>query len=142
MPGKGQVPKENALRRNETDLSHLEAEGETPDKLKKLRNRSNYCADTQLWWDTWMESPQAEVFQSTDYLRLQMIAPLVESYFRGRSKGSHYAMAEIRQNESLLGGTVADRMRLRMGKKDEGKNPGDLPEDVADFVAAFDRKNA
>lgn len=138
MAGVGPVPKENARRRNEVDLSHLEGDEDVPDKLKKLRNRSNYSTFTQLWWDTWVASEQAESFKTTDWLRLQMLAPLVEGYIK---KPGHYSLAEIRQNETLLGATVADRMRLRMKQKDDkGDQPDALPPDVADFMNF--RKNA
>lgn len=126
----GVPPKPNAVRRNEHPDGHLEP-GEVPDRLKKLRGRTTFGVATQVWWDVWVESPQAEFFQSTDWMRLQMMAPLVDAYFK---KPGHYSLAEIRQNESLLGATVMDRMRLRMKPKDEGKNADDLPPDVADFM--------
>ena len=132
MAGRGQVPKENARRRNEVDLSHLDPEGDTPESLKRLWKRSNYGAFTQRWWDIWASSPQAESFEATDWLVLQRLAILVEAFI---NKPGHYTAAEIRQQESLLGATVADRMRLRMGKRDNsGKAPDDLPADVANFL--------
>ncbi|MER7208547.1 hypothetical protein ABT340_15860 [Streptosporangium sp. NPDC000239] len=116
------------------DLSHLEGDEGVPDKLRKLFKRDSYSVATQRWWDTWAESDQAESFKATDWQRLQMLAPLVESYYR---RPGHNALAEIRQNESLLGATVTDRMRLRMNKKDSDKpgsdKPDQLPENVADM---------
>lgn len=137
MP-RGRPPSENPRRRNEIPTEHLHPEKEVDSRLKKLRNRSQYSAMTQLWWDVWVASPQSEHFEETDWMRLQMLAPLVEAYFR---KPGHYSLAEIRQNESLLGGTVMDRMRLRMGKKEDDKNPDDLPEEVADFMEYMERKS-
>jgi hypothetical protein len=134
MAGRGPAPKENAVRRNAVDLSHLEGDEDVPDKLMKLFKRDGYSVATQRWWDTWVESDQAKSFKATDWQRLQMLAPLVEAYYR---RPGHNALAEIRQNESLLGATVTDRMRLRMNKnndspKDLGK-PDKLPENVADM---------
>jgi hypothetical protein len=133
MAGRGPAPKENAVRRNAVDLSHLEGE-EVDGKLKKLFKRDGYSVATQRWWDTWVDSEQSESFKATDWQRLQMLAPLVEAYFR---RPGHNALAEIRQNESLLGATVTDRQRLRMGRKDNDKasetQPGKLPENVADM---------
>jgi hypothetical protein len=133
MAGNGPPPKENAVRRNLVDLSHLEGDPDIPERMKKLFKRDGYSVATQRWWDTWADSDQSESFKATDWQRLQMLAPLVEAYFR---RPGHNALAEIRQNESLLGATVTDRMRLRMNKaepkKDEGK-PDSLPENVADF---------
>ncbi|WP_371784709.1 phage terminase small subunit [Streptosporangium subroseum] len=131
MAGNGPPPKANAVRRNAVDLSHLEVDEDVPDKLRKLFKRDGYSVLTQRWWDTWMASEQAESFRSTDLMRLQMLAPLVEAYFR---RPGHNALAEIRQNESLLGATVTDRMRLRMKKTEKkGAKPDTLPENVADF---------
>ncbi|MGS2646095.1 phage terminase small subunit [Streptosporangium sp. G12] len=132
MAGNGPPPKENAVRRNAVDLSHLEVDEDVPDKVKKLFKRDGYSVATQRWWDTWVASEQSEAFRATDWMRLQMLAPLVEAYFR---RPGHNALAEIRQNESLLGATVTDRMRLRMNKaekKDDSK-PDKLPENVADM---------
>jgi hypothetical protein len=68
---------------------------------------------------------------------LKRLSMLIDAFVR---KPGHYIAAEIRQNESLLGATVMDRMRLRMKPKDEGKDPDELPEDVADFMSY--RQNA
>lgn len=133
----GPAPSPNARRRNDVDLSHLEPAEDVPDRLKRLRERSTYPAAVQHWWDCWTNSPQAEVFQGTDWERLQMLAPLVSAYYR---RPGHNALAEIRQNESLLGATMTDRMRLKMPTKGDGKAPDELPEDVADFMNY--RKNA
>ncbi|MFF4414540.1 hypothetical protein ACFYY8_18600 [Streptosporangium sp. NPDC001559] len=133
MAGRGPAPKDNAVRRNTVDLSHLEGDEDVPDKLKKLFKRDAYSVATCRWWDTWVESDQAESCKTTDWMRLQMLAPLVEAYFR---RPGHNALAEIRQNESLLGATITDRKRLRMGEKPEpgdGKDGSELPEGVADF---------
>ncbi|GAA3537241.1 hypothetical protein GCM10022419_016370 [Nonomuraea rosea] len=133
MAGRGPAPKDNAVRRNAVDLSHLEGDEDVPDRTKKLFKRDGYSVATQRWWDTWADSEQSEAFKATDWMRLQMLAPLVEAYFR---RPGHNALAEIRQNESLLGATVTDRMRLRMNKTDTKKGdttPDKLPENVADM---------
>lgn len=137
MGGMGQPPSPNARRRNETPTGHLEGpEDEIPAKLKKLRNASTYSAYTQEWWGVWVNSPQSDLFFATDWMVLQRLAMLVESFVK---KPGHYVAAEIRQNESLLGATVLDRMRLRMKPK-EDRDPNALPEDVADFMSY--RQNA
>jgi hypothetical protein len=110
------------------DTSHLEVENAVPKKLTQLRNRSSYSAATQMWWDTWANSEQAEYFSSTDWARLQMLAPLVEQYYK---KPGHFVMAEIRQSESLLGATLTDRMRLKMvALKDKNTKPVEAPPTV------------
>lgn len=127
----GPAPSPNARRRNDHPDEHLEPQ-DVPERLKKLRNASDYPAAVQHWWGTWVNSEQSEMFMATDWERLQMLAPLIAGYYR---RPGHNALAEIRQNESLLGATVTDRMRLRMKGKDDGKSPDDLPVDVADFMA-------
>lgn len=119
MAGFGPPPNPNAVRRNVVDTSHLEEDNEVPEKLKKLQKRSSYSAMTQLWWDTWANSDQAPYFASTDWMRLQMLAPLVEQFYR---KPGHFVMAEIRQSESLLGATLTDRMRLKMAALKDAKS--------------------
>jgi hypothetical protein len=47
----------------------------------------------------------------TDWMRLRMIAPLLEDYL---NKATAMKMAEIRQNESLLGATHTDRLKARI----------------------------
>lgn len=131
MGSRGPAPKPNAIRRNLVDLSHLEGDDEIPEELTRLFKRSSYSTMTQRWWDTWAKSEQAKSFRRTDWMRLQMLAPLVEAFWK---RPHHLTLAEIRQNESLLGATVTDRMRLRMNQKPEGKSrPDRLPENVADM---------
>jgi len=121
------VPKPNAVRRNKHDTSYMEVEHFVPDKLKKLWKRSSYSAATQIWWDTWANSEQAQYFSATDWLRLQMMAPLVEAYFR---RPGHNALAEIRQNESLLGATLVDRLRMRMRIGEEIEEPETIEAEI------------
>jgi len=61
------------------------------------------------WWDVWAESPQAREFTTTDWRRLVTLMPLVQQYWL---KPVAPLMAEIRQNESMLGATAIDRKRL------------------------------
>ncbi|MGW4412723.1 phage terminase small subunit [Nonomuraea sp. NPDC004702] len=63
-------------------------------------------------------------FKGTDWQPLQMSAPLIEAYYR---RPGHNALAEIRQNESLMGATVTDRMRLWMGRESNDKAGADKP---------------
>lgn len=142
MAGAGRPPSNNARRRNKVHTEHLNPQGEIDRRSMKLRNRDSYCAFTKYWFDVWADSPQAEHFQETDWLRLQMIAPLVERLMTNPNAASQLLLAEIRQNESLLGGTVMDRMRLRMGGKEEEHDPDELPEDVADFMAHMNKKTS
>jgi hypothetical protein len=69
-------------------------------------------AATEAWYETWRRSPQAQVFEDTDWQRLHMLAPLVQLYWL--TGGDAKLLAEIRQNEERLGATYTDRQRARM----------------------------
>ncbi|WP_327587927.1 hypothetical protein OHA25_13700 [Nonomuraea sp. NBC_00507] len=129
MAGRGPAPKTNAVRRNKQPSEELSGRGAEAPPLFK---RAKYSTATQRWWDTWANSPQAEAFLDTDWERLQMLAPMVESYWQGDLK----LLAEIRLNEERLGATIRDRQSLRM-KLDKIKNEADedeqLPENVVDI---------
>lgn len=66
---------------------------------------------TLEWYETWRTAPQSQVFEATDWMRLQMLAGLVQDYF---AHPDTKLMAEIRQNEERLGATYTDRQRARM----------------------------
>lgn len=66
---------------------------------------------TVRWWNTWRASAQAQTFEDTDWMRLAILAPIMDGYVR---RPSAAALSEIRMNEERLGATVVDRMRARM----------------------------
>ncbi|MER5886793.1 hypothetical protein ABT160_23465 [Streptomyces sp. NPDC001941] len=85
-----------------------------------------------------MDSPQAAVFQVTDWQRLLALLPMVDGYNRLMSKAGadpralragKDVLGEIRQNESLLGATHTDRLR---GRLTTGQATGARAERVAD----------
>jgi hypothetical protein len=127
MAGRGPAPKTNAVRRNVQPTVELSGEAVQAPPLFK---RAKYSAATQRWWDTWASSPQAEAFLATDWERLQMLAPMVESYWQGDLR----VLAEIRLNEERLGATVRDRQALRMRLEPiKDDTVGELPEGVLDM---------
>lgn len=77
------------------------------------------------WWETWRRSPLTEAFLATDWQRLAMLAPLVASYY---ARPHYTKLAEIRQNESLLGATHVDRLKARI--KVEQPAPKEQPAGV------------
>lgn len=87
-----------------------------PDEVRQL---------VEKWWETWRRSPVTEAFLDTDWQRLAMLAPLVASYF---ARPHYTKLAEIRQNESLLGATHVDRLRARI--KVERAEPARTPPGV------------
>lgn len=107
--------KPNAIRRNQQPTEEVKG---TAVSAPDLIDRDEYSSNTLAWWDMWASSKQAEVFMPSDWIRLQMLAPLVEQYWLD-PKGA--TLAEIRLNEERLGATVRDRQNLRMVFKDAAK---------------------
>ncbi|MFF2954323.1 hypothetical protein ACFVVU_23635 [Kitasatospora sp. NPDC057965] len=110
MAGVGPTPNPNRRRRNAgPEGTVLPAEGFTgpaPD----LPGGHDYDTRTLGWYETWRHSPQAATFLATDWQRLHMLAQLVEAFWE---KPTKELLSEVRLNEAALGGTAADRLRLR-----------------------------
>ena len=94
-----------------------------------------YAPQTLAWYDTWRRSPQAQLFEETDWSRLVLLAPIVDAYFR---RPSAAALSEIRMNEERLGATVVDRMRARIKvqRDDEGEDADVVPLRAVDDLRA------
>jgi hypothetical protein len=113
MAGRGPTPKDPSQRRYrppkaaEPPRRRLSA---PPSSAPALPHSERYSADTLEWYAVWCRSPQASRFTPTDWQRLHLLAPLVDAYV---TEPKQSLMAEIRLNESLLGATEADRLRLR-----------------------------
>ena len=113
MAGTGPLPKDASQRRRRNAdavaTTVLPAEGPTG-KTPELPGGHDYDSRTLAWYETWRSSPQAATFLPTDWQRLHMLAELVQQYWEEPRKD---LLAEIRLNETALGGTAADRVRLR-----------------------------
>ena len=73
-----------------------------------------YLEATVSWYERWCSAPQATVFTVTDWGRLHDLALVVDEFY---NKPDARSFGEIRQNETLLGATALDRLRLRMDVK-------------------------
>ncbi|TDB90918.1 hypothetical protein E1264_03580 [Actinomadura sp. KC216] len=137
---RGRPAKANAVRRNLVDTSHLvEYAGPIDKRLTKLPNRSSFSAETQLYFDVWADSEQAQWFMPTDWLTLRRMARLHEKFIK---TGSHFVAAELRQCESLLGATIGDRMRLKVNAlKSAQKNQEDEPPTIEADLELFAELN-
>jgi hypothetical protein len=109
MPGP--PPKENRRRRNADTYADVRATVVDDGELVGPALEGDWTPMVRAWWDTWRRSPQAKTFLATDWMRLRMIAPLLEKYL---AAPHHLVLAEIRQNESLLGATHTDRLKARI----------------------------
>jgi hypothetical protein len=118
MAGTGPAPKEARRRRNADTYSDVAATVHDDGELVGPALEGTWNPMVRVWWDTWRRSPQAKTFLATDWMRLRLVAPLLEKYL---ANPHHLVMAEIRQNESLLGATHTDRLkgRIKVAKADE-----------------------
>lgn len=125
MP-RGPTPKpdEKRQRRNEPTFATTELQAGAKVDAPALPNRTKFLSRTRSWYETWCASPQAAQFLGTDWERLQMLAYVVDDFFRASDAGQRQKLlAEIRSQEAKLGGTPEDRLRLRWrmaeGKREE-----------------------
>jgi hypothetical protein len=140
MPGNGPLPKDSSQRRRRnadavvtTVLPADGPDGPTPE----LPGGHDYDSRTLAWYETWRSSPQAATFLMTDWQRLHMLAELVQQYWEEPRKD---LLAEIRLNEASLGGTAADRVRLRWTVAElESESPGRRPTKARGAASRRDR---
>lgn len=113
MAGKGPLPKEQTQRERNSRRRDGGASVVYADDVVRGPEieADRFSPQTLAWYKTWRRSPQAQLFESTDWLTLQLLAPLVEAQQR---RPSASAAAEIRLTQERFGATVADRIRLRM----------------------------
>lgn len=112
------APKPDGERRRRNAPTHGDTVVEADNTLRgpdlaEATGRNDWHPLTLRWYDTWRRSPQAQLFLETDWSRLLMLAPYVESC-NTALKPSAATLSEIRMNEERLGATVVDRMRARI----------------------------
>lgn len=105
------APKPDGQRRRRNAPTHSDQVVTDDGELRGPALDGPYAAPTLAWYETWRRSPQAQLFEATDWSRLVLLAPIVDAYFR---RPSAAALSEIRMNEERLGATVVDRMRARI----------------------------
>ncbi|AYN58482.1 terminase small subunit [Arthrobacter phage Liebe] len=143
MAGRGPAPKEHHqrerdTRRRQADVVTVAADGTVRGpSLEEGTGRADWSDATVAWYDRWRRSAQAQLFQSTDWGRLLMLVPIVESYFT--IKPSAAALSEIRLNEERLGATYVDRLRAKIRIEDLSAAPD---AEVVPIQAAASRESA
>lgn len=123
MAGMGPPPKGARRRTNADTFADVTTVVENDGELAGPPLSGPYTPETLAWWEIWRRSPQAKAFLETDWVRLKDIARLREIWL---NKPSALLYAEIRQNESLLGATVTDRLRSRMKVTKQAEVPGSV----------------
>lgn len=115
MAGVGPVPKQQHQRERDTRRRQSGAVSVAQDGV--IRGPELPLEDphpqTVIWWDAWRTSPQAQLFEDTDWQSLLRAALLVDYVWKS-SKPSAAAISEIRLIEERLGATYVDRQRARI----------------------------
>lgn len=120
MAGRGPAPKqthqrERDTRRRQADVVSVSQDGE----IRGPDLEGPYSEQTFAWYRDWQVSPQASLFQITDWRRLLLLAPIVDGYFR---RPTAAALSEIRLNEERLGATYVDRLRAKIRVEEEAED--------------------
>lgn len=103
--------KPEGQRRRRNAPAHGETSLQPDDEIRGPELPAGYSEPVRDWYHTWRVSPQAQLFEGTDWMRLRMLAVAVEAYSQ---RPTAALLSEIRLNEERLGATVVDRMRARM----------------------------
>lgn len=140
--GTAHAPKpEDQRRRRNKPASGAEVKLVRDGKVRgpELPDDEQWLPQTREWYETWRSAPQARVLEPTDWMRLRMLAKVVNDYF---ITGDAKLLAEIRMNEERMGATYTDRQRARMRIVDPelatGQQPG-FAGNVVDARAQFAR---
>lgn len=112
----GPKPKDDPVRRNKPtfDQTNLSYDGirRGPD----LPEDVEWHPRTEIWWEMWRMSAQAQVMDDSDWEHMMETAFLHTRFWEGRmSAAQHVALAgELRQRQAALGNTFEARLKLRM----------------------------
>jgi hypothetical protein len=109
----GPLPQQQHQRERDTKRRQADAVTVQDDGLLRGPELEGgpFSDETLAWYTGWRRAPQAALFESTDWRRLVLMAPLVEAYYR---KPGAAALSEIRLNEEKLGALYGDRLRARI----------------------------
>lgn len=117
MSGRGPTPnqqhqRERDTRRRQAGAVSVSHDGEV--RGPELPDRPDgWHPETVHWWDTWRRSPQAQLFEPTDWEVLKRAA-LLHDYVWSSDKPSAAAISELRLIEERFGATYVDRQRARI----------------------------
>lgn len=126
------IPKENPLRRNKHDTVTLERRNDDILIGPDLSWTIDWHPKTRSWWDTWRASPQALMFEQTDWEELENAALLHHNIWNNPKQSVAQVsagLAELRQRVAKFGATYEDRLKLRMKFADAA-----VKEDKADPI--------
>ncbi|MFF1684520.1 MULTISPECIES: hypothetical protein [unclassified Streptomyces] len=93
---------------------------------------------TQLWWNSWRTSAQAQTFTDTDWLFLIDTALMHHTMW---AKGRWEFASEVRLRAAKFGATPEDRARLKLKVDDPTTRP-QAPAQRADNVSDINSRRA
>lgn len=111
MAGMGPPPKDpnKRHRRNADPIPTTKVEG-TKAEPPELPVHLSSHPEVNKWWQTWLDSPQAETFTNTDWQFLYDTAFIAYEFYNGDMK----VAGEFRLRVAKYGATPEDRLRLRL----------------------------
>jgi hypothetical protein len=143
MAGRGPAPKD-PLKRRRRNAAEPETVIVPDDELRGpelpagvLGSEDGVDVDwhamTQLWWDAWRSSAQAQTFVETDWLFLIDTALMHHTMW---AKGRWEFASEVRLRAAKFGATPEDRARLKLKVDDptaRPQAPAQRPDGVTDI---------
>ncbi|WP_079086144.1 hypothetical protein [Streptomyces silvensis] len=150
MAGRGPAPKDPAKRRrrNASDPETVvtpddELRGpELPSGVLGVDEDTGEVVEwhsmTQLWWDSWRTSAQAQTFTATDWLFLIDTALMHHTMW---ARGRWEFASEVRLRAAKFGATPEDRARLKL-KVDDPTNGPQRPVQRPDGVTDINSRRA
>ncbi|MFD6364363.1 hypothetical protein ACFWFX_31660 [Streptomyces roseolus] len=144
MAGRGPAPKDPSKRRRR-NVAEPETVLHPDDELRGPELPEGVLGDdadgtpnewhpmTQLWWDSWRTSAQAQTFTATDWLFLIDTALMHHTMW---AKGRWEFASEVRLRAAKFGATPEDRARLKLKVDDPTsapQRPVQRPDNVADI---------
>ncbi|QNO12663.1 terminase small subunit [Arthrobacter phage Snek] len=131
MAGRGPAPKLQHQRERDTKRRQADAVSVTFDGVLRGPELPASIPDphpeTVEWWTTWRVSPQAQLFEPTDWEALKRAALLHDYVWKSTAtpggKPSAAAISELRLIEERYGATFVDRQRakIHIAREEQGE---------------------
>lgn len=121
MAGRGRAPKDpdKRHRTNADPIPTTKLEGAKAEPPALPVHLSSHPEVSQ-WWQTWIDSAQAETFTNTDWQFLYDTAFIAHEFYNGDMK----VAGEFRLRVAKFGATPEDRARLRLSVEMPGTGQG------------------
>lgn len=141
------LPKENPARRNKHDNISVDRREDGSLVGPELSWTIDWHPKTRAWWDAWRASPQAVLFEQTDWEELESTALIHHSIWNNPKTSVAQisaGLAEMRQRVAKFGATMEDRLKLRMKFADvnlKEDKANELPVKTTNYQAMLEESN-